>query len=202
MNVRLKYDMLFVAGMYHADSLRMNNYNLRLWMLTNTENSHDQNISFERLKYFMYNQMNNTVFINEENQKQCEKLVKAGLNITTLPGDPSDQLIGIMLYHKLNAIMEDRMSVIETELSSTYGDNMTYLHGEGESTWGIAPQDWWSTPDLIHSNFMLHDSDNIVSMNTVTAWRDLELCWDEQPIPTNTGNIVVFADFNSEHETK
>ena len=48
MNVRLKYDMHFTAGIYYNDGLRMNNYSLRLWMTTNSENTADQNISFEQ----------------------------------------------------------------------------------------------------------------------------------------------------------
>jgi hypothetical protein len=34
-----------------------------------------------------------------------------GINVTTLPEEPVDQIIGMMLYYKLNAIMEGRMIV-------------------------------------------------------------------------------------------
>ena len=33
-------------------------------MTTNSENSVDQTISFERIKYFIYSQIDNTIFIN------------------------------------------------------------------------------------------------------------------------------------------
>ena len=118
MNVRLKHDMHFTAGVYYNGEMRMNNYNLRLWMITNTYDASSHNISFDRVKYFIYTEMDSTIFINGDDEEQCQQLVDAGLNITTLPGEPVDQLVGLMLYYKLNAIAETRMTIVETELSS------------------------------------------------------------------------------------
>jgi hypothetical protein len=202
MNVRLKYDLLFTAGVYHDSRLRMNNYNLRLWMITNSEDFADQNTSFERIKYFMYNQIDSGIFINTDHAEQCKKFATAGLNITAMPGDPTDQLVGIMLYHKLNAIMENRMIIVETELSSTYGENMTYLHSENETTWGIELPVWWNTADLIHSDMIAGSADNIVAMTTGTPWRELDLDWANSVDPNAVTGNVVFADFKSDHETK
>lgn len=202
MNVRLKYDMLFTAGVYYDGVLRMNNYSLRLWMTTNSENPADQNISFERIKYFLYTQMDSTIFINSKSEDECLQFAQAGLNITTMPGDPVDQLVGIMLYYKLNAITEDRMNVVETELSSTYGENMTYLHSEFENTLGYEQPNWWTTPDLTHSDFAPVDSDNIVSIPQSNTWRDIDLSWSDVPALDAVGNIVVFADFKQPNETK
>ena len=97
MNVRLKYDLHFNAGVYYNSNTILNNYSLRLWMITNTELAEDQNTAFERMKYFVYNHVDNTMFIDRAEQEQCAKFLQAGLNITTMPGDPVDQLIGIML---------------------------------------------------------------------------------------------------------
>ena len=57
MNVRLKHDMSFTAGVYYNGEMRMNNYNLRLWMITNTYDASSHNISFDRVKYFIYTEM-------------------------------------------------------------------------------------------------------------------------------------------------
>jgi hypothetical protein len=202
MNVRLKYDIHFTAGIYYNGNLRMNNYSLRLWMTTNSENSVDQNISFERIKYFIYTQIDSTIFINSQLEDQCRRLVDSGLDVTTMPGDPVDQLVGIMLYYKLNAITEDRMIIVETELSSTHSENMTYIHSEYENTIGYKQPAWWTTPDLIHSDVVPQDSEKIVAISQSTAWRDAELAWPDAPTPDATGNIVVFADFKQTDETK
>ena len=202
MNVRLKYDLHFNAGVYYNSNTILNNYSLRLWMITNTELAEDQNTAFERMKYFVYNHVDNTMFIDRAEQEQCAKFLQAGLNITTMPGDPVDQLIGIMLYHKLNAIMEQRMTIVETELSSSQGQAMTYLHSEEENTLGVEAPAWWQNADLAHSDFALPESEKVVSMQTTMAWRDLDLAWSELPPSMDHGNIVVFADFKPNNETK
>ena len=202
MNVRLKYDLHFNAGVYYNSNTILNNYSLRLWMITNTELAEDQNTAFERMKYFVYNHVDNTMFIDRAEQEQCSKFLQAGLSITTMPGDPVDQLIGIMLYHKLNAIMEQRMTIVETELSSSQGQAMTYLHSEEENTLGVEAPAWWQNADLAHSDFALPESEKVVSMQTTTAWRDLDLAWSELPPSMDHGNIVVFADFKPNNETK
>jgi hypothetical protein len=203
MNVRLKHDLQFTAGIYHDGQLIMNNYNLRLWMTTNSENSVDQTISFERIKYFVYSQIDNTIFINSNQKAQCTLLSKAGLSITTMPADPVDQMVGIMLYYKLNAITEDRMIIVETELSSTYGANMTYLHSDFENTSGYKQPDWWTSPDLTHSDFVVSSkSEKVLSIPTSTDWRELELAWSDEPASDSPGNVVVFADFKQPNETK
>jgi hypothetical protein len=202
MNVRLKHDMHFTAGIWHDNALRMNNYSLRLWMTTNCENAQDQNTAFERIKYFMYTQIDNTIFVNQTATDQCNRLAHAGLDITTMPGDPVDQLIGIMLYYKLNAITEDRMIIVETELASTHGENITYLHSDFETSTGYEQPDWWTTADLTHSDLVPVDSEKIVSMLQSVAWRDLEMAWQQLPDTDITGNVVLFADFKPVNEIK
>jgi hypothetical protein len=202
MNVRLKYDFPFTAGIYHNGSFYMNNYTLRVLMATVSEDPNDQTTAFERLKYFIYTCMESTIFIDAAETEQCNRYVQAGLHITTMPGAPVDQLIGIMLYHKLNAVMENRMIVYETEISSAVGEYMVYLHSEEENTVGYVQPEWWTTTDLIHSEFAPVNSDNVVAIPHATAWRDLDLSWTDDATGDATGNVVVFADFKKPDETK
>jgi len=202
MNVRLRYDLPFTAGIYHNSSFYMNNYNLRVWMNTVSENSADQSTAFNRLKYFVYTCMENTVFINAAETEQCDRYAQAGLDITTMPGDPVDQLIGIMLYYKLNAVMENRMIIMETELSSSMGEYMTYLHSEEENTVGYVQPEWWTSADLTHSQFAPKNLDNVVAIPQATAWRELELSWADDPADADSGNVVVFANFKQPNETE
>jgi hypothetical protein len=202
MNVRLKYDLPFTAGIHHNGSFYMNNYTLRVLMATVSEDPDDQTTAFDRLKYFICTCMESTVFIDADETEQCDRYVQAGLRITTMPGEPVDQLIGIMLYHKLNAIMENRMIVFETELSSAMGEYMVYLHSEEENTVGYIQPEWWTTADLIHSNHALANLDNVVSIPQATAWRDVEMAWPDDLDDDNTGNVVVFADFKKPDDTE
>lgn len=192
--------MSWTAAVYYAGRTQMNQYVLTANMITNTHEAENHNIAFERLKYFIYNQMDSTVYINQEHVEQCQRLIQAGLDVTTLPGEPVDQLIGLMLYYKLNAIMEDRIVVEETEISSALGENMVYLHSDNENTDIPVYPDWWMNSSPTHCDLDLLDTDKVVAMPD-RAWRDLSLTWPVSSEPTETGNIVVFDTFRT-NDTK
>ena len=200
MNVRIAQLLTFTAGTWYNDTLEMTEYTIKLWMITNTYNDLEQNIAISRAKHFVFNQIENTIFVNLKEKTKCQEFIRAGLNVTSMPNEPADQLIGIMLFHKLNSIMEDRIKIVEIEISS--GSGIVYLHGENETSEDLIIPDWWASSDLTHCDIDLTDSDKVVSIPQNTAWRDLGLAWPDQLDETETGNIVVFADFKQTDETK
>jgi hypothetical protein len=202
MNVRLQYTMPFTAGVYYRNEMRMNHYLLRVWMTTNTTDPANHNTAFERIKYFVYQELDSVIFINSDNIEQCQSFVDAGLKIATMPGDPVDQIVGIMLFYKLNAIMEDRIIIIETELSSDLGDNMVYLHSEQENVKLPSIPDWWNSADLVHHDNNLIESEKVLLMHQSAAWRELDLGWPEIEDVADNNNTVVFADFKKTDDTK
>lgn len=199
MNVRIAQLLSINAGAWYEDALEMNQYTIKLWMVTQTESSLEQNIAFRRAKHFIYSQLENTIFIDSEDPK-CADFARAGLDITTLPGNPADQLIGIMLFHKLNAVMEDRIRLLEVEISA--GDAVIYLHGENETSEDLIRPNWWTTADLIHNDFFNIDDENILSIPQATSWRELGLAWPETVEQDANGNVVVFADFKQTDDTE
>lgn len=200
MNVRIAQLLTFNAGSWYNDYLEMTEYTIKLWMITNTYDDREQNIAIQRAKHFLFNELENTVFIDAADDARCKDFIRVGLNVTSMPGPPADQLIGIMLFHKLNAIMEDRIRIVEIEISS--GTGVIYLHSEGETSEGLIHPDWWHTADLCHLDFELTQSDKILSLAQNTAWRDLELEWSGETTEPVTGNVVVFADFKDKDEAK
>lgn len=200
MNVRIAQLTSFNAGNWHDGSLEMTEYTVKLWMITQTYNPLEQNIAISRAKHFIFDQIENTIFIDSEDVVKSTDLACAGLDITTLPGDPGDQLIGIMLFHKLNAIMEDRIKIVEIEISS--GNGIIYLHGENETSDELVIPDWWTTADLVHSDLQLVESDKVVTMQQTSAWRDIGLAWPDEVVDIEPGNTVVFANFKSTDDTK
>jgi hypothetical protein len=202
MNVRIRHTMPFTAGVFYGGEMRMNHYTASLHMITNSSDPASHNVAFERIKFFVYDCLDSTIFINAGAKEQCEKFMNAGLSITTLPGEPVDQLIGLMLYHKLNAIMCDRIVLEETEISSVLGENIVYSHCENEITDIDNIPNWWNLENPAHNDYVSLPVDKIVTMSTELAWRELDLSWPEIQTETNTGNIVVFADFKPGNETK
>ena len=122
MNVRLQKTLTFTSGVWYnnTEHLQMNNYTVRVHLHTNTSSTADQNIAFGRMKYFVYYEMDSGILVNQETKEKCLQLLSLGLSVITMPTDPVDQMIGIMLYYKLNAIMEQRLIVTEVEIESCF----------------------------------------------------------------------------------
>jgi hypothetical protein len=195
MNVRLEYNLAFTAGVWWEGRLIMNNYQVRAYMTTNSSEPANQNVAYERLKHFVYSEMSSTIFVNRAHEALCQHLAAAGIKLTTLPAEPVDQILGIMLYLKLNAIMEDRIIINEIEVSSELGEHMIYLHAADESLGPFDTAGWWHDADLIHFDLSLIDSDKVVAMHRAGAWRELGLAWHEQDPAPDDDNRVVFAEF-------
>ena len=193
MNVRLQYDVDFLAGIYYDERLQLNSYSVSLSMLTKTIDPVETNIAMERLKFFMNGVIDNTVFINQAHTDQAETLLYLGANVTTLPEEPVDQIIGMMLYYKLNAIMEGRIEITQLDINSVLGDNVWYLHDEEDSPGPFATKGWWDDSSTQHETIETEPvSDNVVKVIS-TGWYELGLDWPEQTTPT--GNTVVFGNF-------
>lgn len=196
--------MRFLAGIHYDGQLQMNEYTVKVYMMTNTHDPDDHNIALNRIKHFVYNELESTIFIDANNVEQCRLYAAAGVNITTMPAEPVDQLIGIMLASKFAAITEERLLIGEVELSSMLSDGIVYLHGENESVNDVSMPAWWHASDLVHCDPELIDTEKVVAIHKHGIWRELNLHWPEanSPDPTETGNTVVFADFKRLDDTK
>lgn len=193
MNVRLQYDIEFLAGIYYDESLQMNKYDVSISLTTATKDVASTNIAMERLKAFVFDELANTVFINQNNMERAEFLQIIGANITTLPEEPVDQIIGMMLYYKLNAIMEGRMVITSLDISSSLGDGVWYQHDEEDSAGPFVKDGWWHQSSTQHETIEPQEvADNVVKVIS-TGWYEMGLDWPEQTAPV--ANTVVYANF-------
>jgi len=200
MNVRLKYSTTFTAGVFYDSQLLINHYRLTVSFTTVSDDPDNQNIALDRIKYFVHRQLESSVFVNDSNQEQCQRLSAAAVRITTLPEEPVDQIVGVMLHCKLNAIVEDQMIITEIELASELGENISYLHDDKESLGPLALTGWWNESDASHCNQQLISSDNVVAMRANHSWKDLNLHWHNESIvpDVDPDNKLVFADFQKD----
>lgn len=194
MNVRLQYDLEFLAGIYYDDRLQMNSYTVSINLLTKTRDPASTNIAMERLKAFVFEELSSTVFINQTNMERAEFLQMVGASVTTLPEEPVDQIIGMMLYYKLNAIMEDRMIITGLDISSSLGDGIWYQHDEEDSAGPFSKQGWWHDASTQHEAIEPAEVPNNVVKVISTGWYELGLDWPENSAPPAT-NSVVYANF-------
>jgi hypothetical protein len=194
MNVRLQYDLDFLAGVYYEDQLQMNRYTVSLNLLTKTKDSASTNIAMDRAKAFVHDALESTVFINQANIERAEFMQMMGIRVTTLPEEPVDQIVGMMLYYKLNAIMEDRMTVTGLDIASSLGDNVWYQHDEEDLSGPFAEDGWWYRASMQHESVERDpEPGNIVKVMS-TGWYELNLEWPENTAPPSD-NTVVFANF-------
>jgi hypothetical protein len=194
MNVRLQYDLDFLAGVYYDEQLQMNRYTVSLNLLTKSKDSASTNIALDRAKAFVHGALESTVFINQANVERAEFMQMMGINVTTLPQEPVDQIVGMMLYYKLNAIMEDRMTVTGLDIASSLGDNVWYQHDEDDLSGPFGEDGWWYRASMQHESIERDpEPGNIVKVMS-TGWYELDLEWPENTATVND-NTVVYANF-------
>ena len=194
MSVRLQYDIDFMAGIYYGDTLQLNQYSVALNLLTMTTDTEEINIAMNRVKCFIWSELENTVFINQAHAEKAEMMSLLGINVTTLPEEPVDQIIGMMLYYKLNAIMEGNMIITALDVSSELGDSVWYQHDEDDAVGPFARDGWWHRPTCQHSDVDIESTEeNVVKVSTA-GWHEYGLEWPGEHSEEN-GNTVVFANF-------
>ena len=175
MNVRLEYPAEFLSGVYWNDAVLLNRYTVRCEMVTGTKNNVEQNIALERLKYTLFHQMQNSVFISEKEKSSIKRLEAAGIRAIPLPEQPVDQIIGMMLYCKLDAVMEGRIVMSQLRISSELGENIWYSQNETESVGPFGNKGWWNNPEPVCSDS--RPNGKVVSINQTTTWQALDLHW-------------------------
>lgn len=196
MNVRLQYDLEFLAGLYFEGQLQLNCYQVNLSMVTKTKDASSINIAMDRLKAFVHGELEHAVFINSGQQEQAELMHMMGMNIVTLPEEPVDQIVGMMLYYKLNAIMEGRIEVVQLDISSKLGDNVWFQHDEEDSAGPFfVHNEWWHQPTVQHNTLStVDDHSNVVNVMP-NAWTEYGLMWPViGSVPVS--NTVVFGNFS------
>jgi hypothetical protein len=194
MTVRLQYNLEFLGAVYFAEELQLNAYQINLNLITNTKDVAKINIAMERLKTFVNSELANAIYVHENQEDLAGIMQMIGANIVTLPADPVDQIIGMMLYCKLNAIMEDIMIVTSIDLSSSLGDGVWYQHDSEDGLGPFAADGWWHLPTVQHESLPLPETDSKVLEVRPNAWAEYGLLWPEQT-STSTENSVVYANF-------
>lgn len=195
MNVRLKKNFNFISGIVFKDQYISNIYNVTVHIVTATNDANEQNIAYERLRYWVDHVIADSVLISDSSSMLAAHQA-TNRRILSLPEEPVDQLIGIMLYLKLNAITQGRLIITDVELASTTGDDVTYIHSEGENIGSLEGPGWWNDTRPCWTN--VKKKGKVVNLDRAPEWADLELDWHDSDVGSN---VVVFGKFDKD-ETK
>lgn len=179
MNINLQYNIDFQGAIWYDGSLQLNSYSVCMNLLTQHSKAIVTNIAMERVKAFVMAELANVVFINQEHEAQAQILQTLGANVCTLPDEPVDQIIGIMLYCKLNAITEGKLLITKLDISSSLGDEVWYQHEEDDNAGPFAESGWWLKPSCQKDSLDWDKDANVVKVER-DGWTEYGLEWPEE----------------------
>ena len=175
--VRLGFNPQFFAGVHTPDGVIMNSYHVDMQMMTVSNSSYDQNIALTRIKYVIFEEFCNSIFIEETETDAIAAYEAAGLKCVAFPTGPVDQIVGLALFFKLNSITEGMMQILDLNLHSDAGGGVTYLHNDDEEPGPFDDDGWWHGSNPICSAG--RQTGKVVPIADVT-WKSLDLEWDDE----------------------
>ena len=185
----------FLSIIVSEDDIVPNSYEVGLYLETNTTDIREQNVAFERIKFFLNSQCQNGTFVSMSNKFSKVFLENSNPRIILLPVEPFDQLLATLLYEKISAIVEGRFDVETLQLSSHQGDNVRYDWGlDNEMPLGeeinaycstideknkeFVP--WWNRPDTSTWDTVITDETGKTGYwGGEFTWEDIGLGWEE-----------------------
>jgi hypothetical protein len=198
MTARIHRSFDFHAGVYFDGDFYMNSYDVDITFNVESESIQEQNIALERVKYFLQDCLEHSIFVYEKEDQAINKYLDADLKVCTLPEQPYDQVVGIMLLVKLNAIAEGRLVPTDISIGSRMSDGVSCLHSLEEDTGPFKQRGWWNDSSTkINNHIQKSKNKKILKITKYKAeWNDLYLAWpsDEN---TDSGAEIVFASFDS-----
>ena len=140
--------------------------NLKLWpndtevslhMTPMTDEPQQQHIAFEKYKYVMSRFMQDSIFITHN---ETEHTAFSNLKNTVVDffSRPIDQVVGVCLLTKLNAIAGDYLQVTAVEIESYQGENLKFIITTDSPEYSLMNESgiknaWWLEKSPRFSNF-------------------------------------------------
>jgi hypothetical protein len=194
MNIRLNIDLNFTAGVYYEGAMSMNNYMFNCGLVTNSYHPGDSQIAIERMRWWTANVLQSSIFLQTGDIEQQQKYWTAGLNLVILPEAPTDQIIAMMMFSKLNAICDGKLIVSDVQTTSGLSDGVRYIFDETDQYGVFTTEGWWNESDMVWFDKALLKEEkdgNIILNKGKLKWSDVDLHWDEEE-DEKTGVVVDF----------
>lgn len=189
MTTSIEREFVFQAAVYFEGNFIINTYELQLAMEVETDSIKEQNIAMDRIKYFLSECVANSVFVSATDTKAIEKFTNADIKVCTLPDDPYDQIITIMLLLKLNTIAEGRLLVTDMGLISELSDGVKFIYNIQEARLNPFGSGWWTESTAsITDTPKFNRKDKIVKLVKTFDWSTPNLEW--QDCQTQSSEII------------
>jgi len=139
-----------------SERLWPNDTEVTLHLTPKNNDAEAQNITFEKYRYIFAKILQNSIFIgrHKDDYKTFFKYTKS---LIDFPVKPVDQIVGVCLFAKLNAIGGDTLRVNAIDIESWQGENLKFIitndSPEGEFVpKGVDEYYWWNDPEPNFTN--------------------------------------------------
>lgn len=201
MTARIQRSFDLQLGVHFTGEFYINLYEIDLSFDVETESIREQNIALERIKFFLSECLENSILVRDSDTDAIQSYLDANMKVCSLPEQPYDQIVGIMLMIKLNAVTEGRLVITDISIGSRMSDGVSCLISVEDNIGPFATKGWWTEPTTKINNFSSTKSTKKVVklMKPAADWSDVYLDWEEKdPFPsTSSCSEIVFANFDN-----
>lgn len=185
MNVRIRFNYDIRSAAWIGDEFLINNFAVNLQLITQSHNSQDHSVCMGRIRTVI-DQLEHSIFVHQDNTVKINEFINCGLRVTAFPQEPIDQIVGVVLFEKLNAVLEDRMRVTDIDICSDFGDNIWFMHSENEKISAIPNTGWWvDASPMCNVIYNSAAEKKVVKLRKQLNWKSFDLEWSPTA-PTET----------------
>ena len=181
MNVNLSKTWTIAAILVsdRYDHPQINPYTITVTMTTQSEDQTEINVAFERMKFWFLDVMSDAVLISQDHP-MLDQWANTGIRCLIFPEDPVDQLVGMMTYCKLTAMVEGRISINHVSISSVLDDHVTYHHDADDNPGVFVSDGWWNDlrPSWTNQKKQRKSTSKIINLDRQPTWKDHDLSWE------------------------
>lgn len=164
-----------------SEQAQINTYTLALDMTVLSHTSAHYNIAYDRIKFWIMDIMQDSVLISQ-NHTQLSQWQSTGNRCIVFPQDPVDQIVGAMMFTKLNSITEQNLEINGLSISSAFDDDICYLFEAGE-VYDIPDMPaWWTDGRPMFTAIDTHrtGTKKVINLSRARDWKTHGLDWDAQ----------------------
>ena len=180
-NSRIQKNFTFQTAIHFGGKFMVNLYEMDAKMEIYTEDPREQNIAVERITHFLSAGIEDCLFISIEDKDAINKYTAAGIKVCVIPEEPYDQIIGLVLMNKCNAMMEDKVVLTDILFGSKLSNLIKFELNHEVAKVEFDGKHWYNDPTLRLSD-KFSKKDKIVTLldHKCENWEDLDLTWKEK----------------------
>lgn len=179
MNVRLRNDFVLRSAVWYDNSFKINNYHVTCDFITASDEPEDHVVALDRINY-LFDHCTDACFIHQDRVKKIRALKNCDITVIDLPQEPVDQIVGLVLFYKINAICEQRFLCTDLDISSELGSHIHYLHSDNEKTAAIPDQGWWHDSSPNCQSLTRQPHKKVVKFPLLMNWQTLDMYWSTE----------------------